>query len=77
MGPALSAWSYDCTHEFADAGRHGHGQCPQNATRVVARTMLAPPTFAPTAPSRARKPKDAMDTTGMSIAPEGPSRFTV
>ena len=67
MGPAPSAWSYDCADELADAGRHGHGQCSQNATRVVARMMSAPPAFAPSAPSRARKPKDAMDTIGMSI----------
>ena len=41
---------------------------PQNVTRVVARMIFAPPAFAPSAPSRARKPKDAMDTTGMSMA---------
>ena len=40
---------------------------PQNVTRVVARMMFAPPAFAPTAPSRARKPRDAMDTTGPRI----------
>src|ERR1039458_10271888 len=42
-------------------------KAPQNVTRNVARRMFAPPAFAPTAPSRARKPRDAADTTGTSI----------
>src|SRR6188768_4054570 len=37
---------------------------PQNVTRAVARRMFAPPAFAPIAPRRARKPKDAADTMG-------------
>ena len=32
---------------------------PQNATRAVALTTSAPPAFAPTAPNKARNPKDA------------------
>src|ERR1017187_7864635 len=43
---------------------------PQNVTRTVARRIFAPPTFAPIAPRRARKPKDAVNTIGTS-APVG------
>src|SRR6185503_15059381 len=43
---------------------------PQKVTRAVARRMCAPPAFAPIAPRRARKPKDAADTMGTS-APAG------
>ena len=43
---------------------------PQNVTRAVARRTFAPPAFAPIAPRRARKPKDAADTMGTS-APAG------
>ena len=39
---------------------------PQNVTRAVARKTFAPPALAPTAPRRARKPKDAANTTGTS-----------
>src|SRR6476620_4039182 len=39
---------------------------PQNVTRAVARRMFAPPARAPIAPSSARKPSDAPDTTGTS-----------
>ena len=41
---------------------------PQNVTRAVARRTFAPPALAPTAPRRARKPKDAADTMGTSAA---------
>src|ERR1017187_1909514 len=37
---------------------------PQNVTRTVARKILAPPAFAPIAPRRARKAKDAANTIG-------------
>src|SRR5450759_1020085 len=42
-------------------------KAPQNVTRAVARRTLAPPTLAPIAPSKARKPKDAADTIGTSV----------
>ena len=45
-------------------------KAPQNVTRAVARNTFAPPVFAPIAPSRARKPRDAADTMGTS-APAG------
>jgi len=41
---------------------------PQNVTRVVARTISAPPACAPTAPRTARKQSDASETTGTSHA---------
>src|SRR5664279_2255027 len=40
---------------------------PQNVTRTVARKILAPPVFAPIAPRRARKAKDAANTIGTRI----------
>jgi hypothetical protein len=43
---------------------------PQNVTWTVARKMFVPPAFAPIAPRRARKPKDAANTIGTS-APRG------
>src|SRR6185312_11091568 len=39
---------------------------PQNVTRIVARSIFAPPAFAPIAPSRAKKPNDAAETIGTS-----------
>ena len=39
---------------------------PQNVTQAVARKMLAPPVFAPIAPSSARNPKEATETMGTS-----------
>src|SRR5689334_4247051 len=39
---------------------------PQNVTRTVARSTLAPPALAPIAPRRARKPKEAIETIGTS-----------
>src|SRR4029079_3389902 len=41
-------------------------RAPQNVTRAVARRAFAPPALAPIRPRRARKPKDAVDTTGTS-----------
>lgn len=37
-------------------------KAPQNVTQTVARRTLAPPACAPIAPSRARKPRDSVDT---------------
>ena len=37
-------------------------KAPQKVTRAVARRTFAPPTLAPIAPRRARKPNDAADT---------------
>ena len=40
---------------------------PQKATRVVAFRTSAPPAFAPTAPSSARKTNEAIETIGISL----------
>lgn len=45
-------------------------KAPQKVTRAAARRMFAPPAFAPMAPRKARKPRDADDTIGTS-APAG------
>ena len=40
---------------------------PQNVTRMVARSIWAPPALAPTAPRTAGKPSDAADVSGTSM----------
>ena len=58
--------SHNCAEKLSDTGGESHRQGTQNVTRAVARRTFAPPALAPIAPRRARKPKDATDTTGTS-----------
>src|ERR1017187_1097847 len=49
---------------FPIAAVRATATAPPDVTRTVARKILAPPPFAPIAPRRARKAKDAANTIG-------------